>query len=139
MPKKPSKGGTSSAKVVPIRPSADSNSQDSNTLKSAVPSTVVPETPSTEMKPYFGKWTSDTGRQLTSQPTALEVWMVTQATSILKRRCTFEEAVELFQTIDITSRQPKDAAAAPPSSFARALRALRAFCGTILLGMGISG
>lgn len=140
MPKRSSKNGASSANLVPITPFVDWNSPPLTMSKSETEALGYDSTSTNtkEMKPAFGNWTKETARQLTNHPTAFEVWLVSQANSIHQRKWTVEEATLLFTHVDVVSRQPFDATAPKPPRFARALRALRAFCGTILLGMGIS-
>lgn len=120
MRKKSSMRGTMNVGYLRPVPSDDSKSTDTST-------------------DYFGKWNPESAKMLHGEPTAHEVWLISQAQSYLgKRHVTIAEANELWKEIDIISRRPRAAEPPAPSRFARALRALRLAVGTILMGVGIS-
>lgn len=122
MRKRSSMNGTTSATVVNLRPTL--HSTDVDTSKNETP---------------FGHWNAHSAKNLVAQPTAYEIWLVSQAQSLMKRSCTVAEAKELFERIDIVTRKPREPDAPTPRRFARALKALRTVFGTILLGMGLAG
>lgn len=80
--------------------------------------------PSPDEAVSFGKWQPREACKLVASHPA-DTMLVMQATSILGRRVSLEEAKKLFSTLDVVTRQPK-APAVQQSRFARLLSALRA-------------
>lgn len=75
----------------------------------------------------YGKWRAQDANKLVSSHPA-DTQLIMQATSILGRRVNLAEAKELFNSLDMVTRQPKTTAV-QPSGFAGLLSALRAAFG----------